>query len=333
MQMGGEVSTRLVASDASRTWGTRHEHHARRQRSGRRDVAGAHARHEARGRRHPRVGRRSRQALLRRSRLAARRGVRRGETSGSMQFTPPGSPCSVIFGTERHLGRAGLGAGPPSHRLRHRGGARRSRRRGVEVSEVFHDAGGVFHHAGERPRQRPGSRAAQLRARSPRSAIRTATAGCSRRSPRGCPDASTRRHDLHLAGRARGARCGVRRPRTASTRSGPASRMRTGRTGTPSTSSGSSPDSPCPHERARHARATANCQRGSAALSESDDVWHPIGHGRFTDAAGRKDRPDGRSLTRGAEASQRLSPHGACTRAITEQDGYPRSDRRAPSSR
>jgi catechol 2,3-dioxygenase-like lactoylglutathione lyase family enzyme len=64
-----------------------------------------------------------------------------------VQLTPPGSPCSVIFGTgitdaapgstqglllvvpDIDAARAGLIAG------------------GAEVSEVFHDAGGVFHHA------------------------------------------------------------------------------------------------------------------------------------------------------------------------------------------
>jgi catechol 2,3-dioxygenase-like lactoylglutathione lyase family enzyme len=65
-----------------------------------------------------------------------------------VQLTPPGSPCSVIFGTgitdavpgstqglllvvpDIEAARAELIAG------------------GAGVSEVFHDAGGVFHHAG-----------------------------------------------------------------------------------------------------------------------------------------------------------------------------------------
>src|SRR6266403_1391067 len=82
-------------------------------------------------------------------------------------------------------------------------------------------------------------------ARSPRSKIRTAMAGCSRRSPRDCPDAwtpTTRHSPRRLNSRARS---GVRRPRMASTRSGPAGTMRTGRTGTPTTSSGSRPASRC----------------------------------------------------------------------------------------
>jgi catechol 2,3-dioxygenase-like lactoylglutathione lyase family enzyme len=69
-----------------------------------------------------------------------------------VQLTPPGSACSVIFGagvtsaapgsaqglhlvvTDIEAARAELAAG------------------GAEVSEVFHDAGGVFHHAGTQGR-------------------------------------------------------------------------------------------------------------------------------------------------------------------------------------
>ena len=36
-----------------------------------------------------------------------------------VQLTPPGSGCSVIFGTGGHLGRAGLGAGPAPGGDRH----------------------------------------------------------------------------------------------------------------------------------------------------------------------------------------------------------------------
>jgi catechol 2,3-dioxygenase-like lactoylglutathione lyase family enzyme len=71
-----------------------------------------------------------------------------GEDFRVVQLTPPGSACSVIFGTgvtsatpgsadglqlvvdDIETARAGLAG------------------RGVAVSEVFHDAGGVFHHAG-----------------------------------------------------------------------------------------------------------------------------------------------------------------------------------------
>ncbi|WP_426573103.1 VOC family protein [Aquihabitans sp. McL0605] len=69
-----------------------------------------------------------------------------------VQLTPPGSACSIIFGSD-------LTSAVP-------GGVRDLMlvvsdleavrndlvRRGVEVSEVFHDAGGVFHHAGTKGR-------------------------------------------------------------------------------------------------------------------------------------------------------------------------------------
>jgi catechol 2,3-dioxygenase-like lactoylglutathione lyase family enzyme len=69
-----------------------------------------------------------------------------------VQLTPPGSPTAIIFGAgvtdaapgsvdglvlavdDVEVARAALAA------------------RGVDVSEVFHDAGGVFYHAGERDR-------------------------------------------------------------------------------------------------------------------------------------------------------------------------------------
>ena len=96
-----------------------------------------------------------------------------------VQLTPPGSPASVIFGSgvtsaapgsvdglvlavdDVEAVRAGLTA------------------RGVAVSAVYHDAGGVFVHAGTAGRV-PGPDPGGLR-----SATRTATAGCCRRSPPG----------------------------------------------------------------------------------------------------------------------------------------------------
>ena len=72
-------------------------------------------------------------------------------TSGDfrvVQLTPPGSPCSVIFG-------AGVSSAPPGsaqglHLVVTDIDAARAELagRGADVSEVFHDAGGVFHHAG-----------------------------------------------------------------------------------------------------------------------------------------------------------------------------------------
>ncbi len=99
-------------------------------------------------------------------------------------------------------------------------------------------------------------------ARSPRSKIRTAMAGCSRRSPRDCPDASTRtiRHSPHRPSLR--PRSGVQRPRTASTRNGPVGTMRTGPTGTPTTSFGSRPASRCRlRQRPADRRLAGNCAK------------------------------------------------------------------------
>jgi catechol 2,3-dioxygenase-like lactoylglutathione lyase family enzyme len=65
-----------------------------------------------------------------------------------VQMTPPESECSIIFG-------AGVsGAAPGSYEGLHLVvfDIEEARAdligRGVEVSDVFHDAGGIFHHAG-----------------------------------------------------------------------------------------------------------------------------------------------------------------------------------------
>ena len=69
-----------------------------------------------------------------------------------VQLTPPGSACSIIFGS-------GITSAPPGSAeglqlVVSDIEAARSEltERGVEVSEVFHDAGGVFHHAGTEAR-------------------------------------------------------------------------------------------------------------------------------------------------------------------------------------
>jgi len=65
-----------------------------------------------------------------------------------VQFTPPGSHCSIIFG------QGVTTAAPGSTQdlmlvVEDIDAARRELvGRGVDVSEPFHDAGGVFHHAG-----------------------------------------------------------------------------------------------------------------------------------------------------------------------------------------
>ena len=69
-----------------------------------------------------------------------------------LQLTPPGSGASVIFGVG--LSSAAPGSAEGLHLVVDDIEAARTAliQRGVEVSEVFHDAGGVFHHAGTRDR-------------------------------------------------------------------------------------------------------------------------------------------------------------------------------------
>ncbi len=76
-------------------------------------------------------------------------------TSGQfrvVQFTPPGSPCSIIFGTGITSAAPGSAQGlqlvVSDILMAHAELADR----GVDISEVFHDAGGVFHHAGREAR-------------------------------------------------------------------------------------------------------------------------------------------------------------------------------------
>lgn len=65
-----------------------------------------------------------------------------------VQLTPPGSPCSVIFGTG--VSAAAPGSAQGLHLVVSDIEAARVEllERGADVSEVFHDAGGVFHRAG-----------------------------------------------------------------------------------------------------------------------------------------------------------------------------------------
>ncbi|TYK52427.1 glyoxalase [Actinomadura decatromicini] len=65
-----------------------------------------------------------------------------------VQVTPPGSGCSVIFGTG--VTRAWPGSAQGLQLIVDDIEAARAELagHGVQVSEVFHDAAGVFHHAG-----------------------------------------------------------------------------------------------------------------------------------------------------------------------------------------
>ena len=66
-----------------------------------------------------------------------------------VQLTPPGSACSVIFGTG--ITTADPGSAQGLHLVVTDIEAAREDllARGAEVSEIWHDADGVFHHSGE----------------------------------------------------------------------------------------------------------------------------------------------------------------------------------------
>jgi catechol 2,3-dioxygenase-like lactoylglutathione lyase family enzyme len=69
-----------------------------------------------------------------------------------VQLTPPGSQCSIIFGSG--VSSAAPGSVQGLHLIVTDIEAARAElvARGADVSEIFHDAGGVFHHAGTEAR-------------------------------------------------------------------------------------------------------------------------------------------------------------------------------------
>jgi catechol 2,3-dioxygenase-like lactoylglutathione lyase family enzyme len=71
-----------------------------------------------------------------------------GEDFRVVQLTPPGSPCSIIIG--KGVTSAMPGSLEGLHLVVEDIEAVRAEfaARGTQVSEVFHDVGGVFHHAG-----------------------------------------------------------------------------------------------------------------------------------------------------------------------------------------
>lgn len=71
-----------------------------------------------------------------------------GEGFRVVQFTPPASPCSIIFGTGVTLAAPGSAQGLHLIVSDIEAAHAELADHGVEVSEVFHDAGGVFHRAG-----------------------------------------------------------------------------------------------------------------------------------------------------------------------------------------
>jgi catechol 2,3-dioxygenase-like lactoylglutathione lyase family enzyme len=65
-----------------------------------------------------------------------------------VQLTPPGSACSIIFGTGLTSAAPGSVQGLQLVVSDIEAARAELAGKGVDVSEVFHDAGGVFHHAG-----------------------------------------------------------------------------------------------------------------------------------------------------------------------------------------
>jgi catechol 2,3-dioxygenase-like lactoylglutathione lyase family enzyme len=69
-----------------------------------------------------------------------------------VQFTPPSSPCSIIFGQGITSAVPGSAQGLYLIVSDIEAAHVELVDRGVEVSELFHDVGGVFHHAGREGR-------------------------------------------------------------------------------------------------------------------------------------------------------------------------------------
>jgi catechol 2,3-dioxygenase-like lactoylglutathione lyase family enzyme len=71
-----------------------------------------------------------------------------------VQLTPPGSACSIIFGTGLTAAQPGSFEGLQLTVSDIDGTRADLTARGVDVSETFHDVTGVFHHAGAQGRAR-----------------------------------------------------------------------------------------------------------------------------------------------------------------------------------
>src|SRR6476469_2713789 len=71
-----------------------------------------------------------------------------GDDFRVIQLTPPGSPCSIIFGTGITTAEPGSADGLYLVVDDIEAARAELSEHGVQISDVFHDAGGVFHHAG-----------------------------------------------------------------------------------------------------------------------------------------------------------------------------------------
>ena len=145
---------------------------------------------QARGRRGARLGRRSGEAVLRGPGLAARHRIASATATGSCSSRLR-VPAARSLRRGRHLWPPGSAQG--LHLAVYDIDAARADLigRGVEVSELFHRD-----EMGSAPGPDPGRRS--VPARSPRSATRTATAGCSRRSRPGSRAAEATRKGVAM---------------------------------------------------------------------------------------------------------------------------------------
>ena len=183
-----------------------------------------------------------------------------------LQFTPPGSPCSIIFGTR--ITPSAPGSTQFLHLVVSDIEAARDElvANGAEPSEVYHDAGGGYNRfdpdaraSGPDPERR--SYASFMTFNDPDGngwllqEITDTASG---------PDRSGRDGvRLHFGSRERDAACVDRR--TVSTRSASVRPTRTGQSGTPRTWWPSRPAGSCPHERLRRDRDRRPARRASTA--------------------------------------------------------------------
>jgi len=75
-----------------------------------------------------------------------------GDSYRVVQLTPPGSACSVIFGSGITSAAPGSAQGMTLVVKDINTARAELSGRGAQLSEVFHDATGVFHHAGTKDR-------------------------------------------------------------------------------------------------------------------------------------------------------------------------------------
>jgi catechol 2,3-dioxygenase-like lactoylglutathione lyase family enzyme len=153
-----------------------------------------------------------------------------------IQFTPPGSSCSIHFGTARPgVSSAVPGSAQGLYLIVSDVEAARAELagRGAEVSEVFHRAGREGRFSGPDPERRSYSSLASFSDPDGNGWLLQEVTARLRPAP-----PSPRRPNSRP-------RCGAPPRRMASTKSRPAGTMRTGWTGAPTTSSASRPASSC----------------------------------------------------------------------------------------